>query len=106
MRDNLDKRPAREAGRGVDPPGVERRLIVMRIEPETLEQLDHPGGALIEFGEPIGAYGEDWRAVSHTFSLGLGGEGVLSVLFKRPVRCDPRQKHAPLSSPHKKRTRT
>lgn len=86
MRDNPDRRPARKAGRGADPPGVERRLIVMRIEPGTLEQLDRPGGgALIEFGEPIGAYGEDWRAISHTFNLGLGGEGVLSVLFERWV---------------------
>lgn len=64
--------------------GVERRLIVVRVEPKDLAQLGKPGGGLlVDLGPPVDAYGEDWLLVSHTFSIQPTGEGILSVLFER-----------------------
>lgn len=63
---------------------VERRLIVMRVDPETLGGLDRPGaGAIIALGPPIDAYTDGWTLVSHTFEVKPGGDGLLSVLFER-----------------------
>ena len=39
---------------------------------------------MIDLGENIAAYEEDWRTVSHTLNLAPDGSGWISVLFERP----------------------
>jgi hypothetical protein len=39
---------------------------------------------MIDLGENIAAYQDDWTTVSHTFTLAPDGSGWISVLFQRP----------------------
>jgi hypothetical protein len=39
---------------------------------------------MIDLGEEIAAYQDDWRTVSHTFTLAPDGSGWISILFERP----------------------
>lgn len=73
------------SGKGQNPRRVERRLLVMRVEPELLEKLSlETGGANIDLPPLEALYTEDFRAVSHTFTIRDDGVGLLSVLFERP----------------------
>ena len=69
------------------PRKVERRVLIVRAEVDSpmMEAIKEPGGgAVIDLGENIAAYEEDWRTVSHTFNLAPDGSGWISVLFERP----------------------
>jgi hypothetical protein len=39
---------------------------------------------MIDLGEEIAAYQDDWRTASHTFTLAPDGSGWISILFERP----------------------
>ena len=69
------------------PRNVERRVLIVRVEADSpmMEAIKAPGGgAMIDLGENIAAYQDDWTIVSHTFNLGPDGSGWISVLFERP----------------------
>jgi hypothetical protein len=69
------------------PRNVERRVLIVRVEahsPMMEEIMAPPRGAMIDFGEEIAAYQDDWTTVSHTFNLGPDGSGWISILFQRP----------------------
>ena len=66
---------------------VERRLLIVRVEADSsmMAAIKEPGGgAMIDLGENIAAYQDDWTTVSHTFNLAPDGSGWISVLFERP----------------------
>jgi hypothetical protein len=67
------------------PRNVERRLLIVRVEADSpmMEAVKEPGGAMIDLGENIAAYQDDWTTVSHTFNLAPEGSGWISVLFER-----------------------
>ena len=68
-----------------EPRRVERRLLVMRIEPENLENLSiADGGTNLDLPILEEYFGPDYTAVSHTFDLQATGVGILSILFERP----------------------
>ena len=49
-----------------------------------MEAVNEPGGgAMIDLGEDIAAYQDDWTTASHTFNLAPEGSGWISVLFER-----------------------
>ncbi len=82
----MSGRPAADGrgGAGYGCVKAERRLIVMRIEPEVVAGLDDPNdGLLVDLGPPIDAYGTEWNLISHTFCVQPTGEALLSVLFER-----------------------
>jgi hypothetical protein len=59
----------------------------VRVEADSslMEAIKAPGGgAMIDLGENIAAYQEDWTTVSPTFNLAPDGSGLISVLFERP----------------------
>jgi len=69
------------------PRSVERRLLVVRVEADSpmMEAIKTPGGgAMIDLGENIAAYQDDWTAASHTFTLAPDGSAWVSVFFERP----------------------
>jgi hypothetical protein len=39
---------------------------------------------MIDLGEEIATYQDDWSTVSHTFNLAPDGSGGISVMFERP----------------------
>jgi hypothetical protein len=66
---------------------VERQLLIVRVEADSpmMEAIKEPGGgAMIDLGENIAAYQDDWSTISHTFNLAPDGSGWISVLFERP----------------------
>ncbi len=64
---------------------VERRLLIMRVEPNLLTNLTlETGGANIDLSPAEALYTEDYKAVSHTFTIQEDGVGLLSILFERP----------------------
>ena len=68
------------------PRTVERRVLIVRVEADSpmMEAIVTPGGgAMIDLGEEIAAYQDDWTNVSHTFNLAPEGSGWISVLFER-----------------------
>ncbi len=85
---------ASQAGSGFDqegdkplPRNVERRLLVVRVEADSpmMKAIKTPGGgAMIDLGENIAAYQDDWTAASHTFTLAPDGSAWVSVFFERP----------------------
>ena len=69
------------------PRTVERRVLIVRVESDSpmMEAIVTPGGgAMIDLGEEIAAYQDDWATVSHTFTLAPDGSGWISILFQRP----------------------
>ena len=69
------------------PQNVERRVLIVRAEADSpmMEAIKEPGGgAMIDLGEEIAAYQDDWRTASHTFTLAPDGSGWISILFERP----------------------
>jgi hypothetical protein len=69
------------------PQNVERRLLVVRVEADSpmMEAIKTPGGgAMIDLGENIAAYQDDWTATSHTFTIAPDGSAWVSVFFERP----------------------
>jgi len=69
------------------PRNVERRVLIVRVEADSpmMEAIATPGGgAVIDLGEDIAAYQDDWRTASHTFTLAPDGSGWISILFERP----------------------
>jgi len=69
------------------PRTVERRVLIVRVEADSpmMEAIVAPGGgAMIDLGEDIAAYQDDWTSVSHTFTLASDGSGWISILFQRP----------------------
>jgi hypothetical protein len=69
------------------PRTVERRLLIVRVEADSpmMEAIKEPGGgAMIDLGEEIAAYQDDWSTVSRTFNLAPDGSGGISVMFERP----------------------
>lgn len=66
---------------------VERRLLVMRIEPDQLENLSVAnGGTNLELPILEDLFPPGYMAVSHTFELQATGVGILTILFERPKR--------------------
>ena len=69
------------------PRTVERRVLIVRVEADSpmMEAIvTSGGGAMIDLGEDIAAYQDDWTTVSHTFTLAPDGSGWISILFQRP----------------------
>lgn len=69
------------------PRNVEPRVLIVRVEEDSpmMEAIKAPGGgAMIDLGENIAAYQDDWTTVSHTFNLAPEGSGWISVLLERP----------------------
>ena len=65
---------------------AERRFIAMRVEQEEMASLlSAPGqGLILNLDQPVSAYNpEDWRLVSHTFTLTPAGVGIISFVFER-----------------------
>lgn len=66
------------------PKDVERRLIIMRVEPDHVVGLSEPGhGSILNLSDPVDKYQDDWRLVSHDFTLMPDGSARLSILFER-----------------------
>lgn len=66
------------------PRNVEPRVLIVRVEEDSpmMEAIKAPGGgAMIDLGENIAAYQDDWTTVSHTFNLAPDGSGWISVLL-------------------------
>ena len=67
------------------PTSVERQFVLMRVEPEDIAEVLQPGGGLIlDMAEPIDEYQDEWRLVSHDFTLTQDGVGLISLVFERP----------------------
>lgn len=67
-----------------DPRPVERRFIMVRVEPDAMAGVAQPGGGLIlNLADPIDQYKSEWKLASHTFTLTEQGVGLVSVIFER-----------------------
>jgi hypothetical protein len=67
---------------------MERRLLTMFVPADKIPTA--PGeGSVLDIGSPMDGYGDEWRLVSHTLQLVVGG-ALLSVLIERlPIVSSP-----------------
>jgi len=73
------------------PRDIERRILVYHVSADRrdMKSISRPegGGAILPISETptLGAYQDDWKAVSHTFELLPDGSGLFSILLERPA---------------------
>ena len=67
---------------------VERRIVLMRVEPDSIPGA--PGeGSIMTLDHPFTSHSSDWRVVSHSINFNLDGALILSVLMEAPKGTAP-----------------
>ena len=51
------------------PTSVERQFVLMRVNLEDIAGVLQPGGLILDMAEPIDEYQNEWRLISHDFTL-------------------------------------